>query len=155
MSDDELAAALWPMTDGVITLRPPMDEDRVAIIAGRDDESRRWLGSGADDPRPTAAIVADGQVVGWVGYDADREWLQPGEVNVGYAVFPAHRGEGYASRALKLLMQHLSEATHFDTATLLIDPENLASLAVARSTQFRSSGEINGSRYFKRSIREL
>jgi RimJ/RimL family protein N-acetyltransferase len=152
VNDDELVAAQRPMTDGVITLRPPTDEDRVTFIAGRDDESRRWLGPGADDPCPTAAVVAHGQVVGWVDYDTDREWLEPGEVNVGYNVFPAHRGQCFASRALELLIQHLSEATHFDTVTLLIDPENLASLAVAASTNFQSCGEITGSRYFKRPI---
>ena len=41
-------------------------------------------------------------------------------VNVGYSVFAEHRGRGYASRAVLLLMEHLRESTEWHVATLLI-----------------------------------
>jgi RimJ/RimL family protein N-acetyltransferase len=143
---------LQPTTDGVVTLRRPTAADRASFRTGRDDEFRRWLEAGGDDPRPRASIVVGDQVVGWIDYDADRAWLQAGEVNVGYALFPAYRGCGYVSRALELLLRYLAESTPFDTATLLIEPGNLRSLAVARRTHFQEHGEVQGGRYFKRSL---
>jgi RimJ/RimL family protein N-acetyltransferase len=140
------------MSDGVVKLRRPSEADRTSFRTGRDDEFRRSLESGGDDPRPRASIVVDDELVGWIDYDADRAWLQPGEVNVGYALFPSHRGFGYVSRAVELLLRYLGESTPFDTATLLIEPGNVRSLAVAQRTHFQQQGEVRGGRYFKRSV---
>jgi RimJ/RimL family protein N-acetyltransferase len=49
--------------------------------------------------------LVEAEVVGWVDYDVGRDWLEPGEVNVGYYLFPAARGNGYASRAVELLLR--------------------------------------------------
>ena len=149
--------AIWitvqrPMTDGVVTIRPWEAGDSARLIAGRDEEWSRWLGPGSYDPRPTACIVVAGEVVGWVDFDADREWLQSGEVNIGYNVFAPHRGKGYASRAVELLILYLGESTAFDTATILIQPDNAASLEVAAKCGFAPNGEIEMSRHFKRGL---
>lgn len=141
------------ISDGVVVIRPPGAGDADALIAGRDAEFHRWLGPGAETPAPVGCIVVDGQLVGWVDYDVEHGWLEPGEVNVGYYVFGPHRGRGYAARAVELLIQHLSVETEYRTATLLIHPENEASLAVATRTDFMPSGEVDGSRYVKRYVR--
>ena len=85
---------LRPITDGVVTIRRPLDGDRQRLIAGRDEEFHRFLGDGSDEPSPTGCIVVDDDVVGWVDFDVDRSWLEPGEVNLGYNVFAEHRGNG-------------------------------------------------------------
>jgi RimJ/RimL family protein N-acetyltransferase len=151
-SDDAGPAdvALRSLTDGVVTIRPPARGDAERLIAGRDEEWRRWLGPGSDEPSPTACIVVSGQVVGWVDYDTGRESLQAGEVNVGYNVFASHRRNGYAVRAVELLIRFLDQSTAFHTATLLIDPGNEASLAVAERCGFIPDSDIDGSRCFKR-----
>src|SRR3954454_13049484 len=137
------------LTDGVVTIRPPEPGDAAILIAGRDDVFHRFLGDGHSDPRPVACIAIVDEIVGWVDFDTDRAWLAPGEVNVGYNVFAAHRGNGYASRALELLLAHLATDTEHHTATLSIHPENERSLAVARRAGFTHHDDVDGSRYFK------
>jgi len=90
--------------------------------------------------------------VGWVDYDADREWLLPGEVNVGYAVFAPYRGRGYATRAVQLLMHHLALHSDIHTSTLLIHRDNARSLAIAARAAFVPRGDMDESSYFKRRL---
>jgi SAM-dependent methyltransferase len=144
--------ALRPATDGIVTIRPPAPGDAAVFISGRDDVFRRFLGDGSADPQPTACIVVGGEIVGWIDYERGRAWLEPGEVNVGYNVFAPHRGRGYATRALELLLEHLAADTDHHTATLLIHPENERSLAVARRAGFTQHDDVDGSRYFKRAL---
>lgn len=124
------------VTDGVVTLRPPTGDDTARLVAGRDEEFHRWMGSGADDPTPTACVIVDGDVVGWVDAEQGHPWLEPDEVNVGYAVFGHHRGRGYASRAVQLLGHHLAMRTDHDTMSLMIDPANTRSVALAERLRF-------------------
>lgn len=148
-------AALRPTSDGLVTIRAPAGGDAETLIAGRDEVFHRFLGPGSGDPRPTGCIVVDGAVVGWVDHDVDRDWLVPGEVNLGYNVFAAQRGRGYATRAVQLLMHHLAIDTEHDTATLLIDPLNDRSLALAARTRFERAGDLDGNPYLKRPVPPL
>jgi RimJ/RimL family protein N-acetyltransferase len=140
------------LTDGVVTIRPPSSEDVPVLIAGRDDEFVRFLGVGSPEPQPTACIVVNDVVVGWVDFDHDRAWLEPTEVNLGYNVFPAHRGRGYATRAVLLLVHHLAVDTKWTVATLLIHPQNARSLALARRAGFDHVGDLDGNPYWKRRV---
>jgi len=147
--------ALRPTTDGLVTIRPPEPGDAALLVAGRDEVSRRWLGAGTPEPDPTGCIVVDGEIVGWVDFDLDRTWLLSGEVNLGYNVFAPHRGKGYASRVVQLLMHHLAVGTDHRTATLLIAPGNARSLALAGRTRFVPHGDLDGNPYFKRPVPPL
>lgn len=141
-------------SDGVVTLRAPAAGDGALLISGRDDEFRRWLGEGSDDPRPTACIVVGGEVVGWIDYDAENAWLEQSAVNIGYALFADARGEGYATRAVALLLGELAARTEFEAATVLIDPHNVRSLGVARRNGFVDRGEIDGQLLLTRRLRD-
>jgi RimJ/RimL family protein N-acetyltransferase len=144
------------LTDGIVTIRTPEPDDTPALIATRDDQFRRFMGDGADDPTPTGCIVVGGEVVGWVDFDRDeREWLTHDDVNIGYGLHPDARGRGYATRAVKLLVSHLSRTTDVQTATLLIDPENRWSLGLAERAGFGPRLDLNGQAYFRRSVPPL
>jgi RimJ/RimL family protein N-acetyltransferase len=127
----------WELTDGVVSIRPPRPGEAAVLVAGRDAESRRWLGPGDNSPRPTACVLVEGNVVGWVDYDSDQAWLKAAEVNVGYNIFPPQRRRGYAARAVTLLVQHLAMSTGIERAYLAIDAENAGSLGVARAVGAR------------------
>lgn len=146
-----------PITDGIVTIRPSEPADLPALVAGRDEEFHRWLGPGSADPAPTACIIVEGAIVGWVDYDLDRTWLQEGEINVGYSIFPPYRGHGFASRAVLLLEIHLALHTGHRVMTLLIDSENSKSLAVARRLEFSAAparpSQPPGQCFFERPVR--
>ncbi len=151
------------VTDGTVTLRRPVEEeeeeeDMLLLIAGRDAEFQRFMGDGPPDPDPdpdpTAIVLNTArQIVGWIDYDTDRDWLATTEANVGYNTFPEHRGRGFARRALLLMVSFLAENSEFTTATLLIDPANASSLALAQRAGFSKHGDINGQMFFKRELR--
>ncbi len=140
------------LSDDVVTIRPATPADEEALIAGRDDEFHRFLGDGAANPQPIACITVADQIVGWVDYDHDRPWLAADEVNVGYNVFASFRGNGYATRAVKLLMQHLATETDWQIATLLIHPDNQRSLALAARAGFERVDDLDGIPYWKQDV---
>ena len=95
-----MTAELGEVTDGIMSLRPPGRADVPLIIVARDDEFRKRLGPGSNNPTPVARILVSHEVVGWVDYDHDPEhdWLAPEEVNIAYFVFAKHRRKGYVAR---------------------------------------------------------
>ena len=140
------------ISDDIVSIRPSTPADITALIGGRDVEFHRFLGEGSFEPRPSACIVVDGKVVGWADYDHDRAWLAADEVNLGYNVFPCARGNGYATSAVRLLMHHLAVDTKWTVASLLIDPDNERSLALARRLSFEPQEDLDGSRYWKQAV---
>lgn len=145
------------LTDGLLTVRSPVLADRPALVALRDEQFRRFVGAGSPDPKPTFCIVVDGEVVGWV--DADEPglhpWLTDDELNLGYALHPDHRRRGYATRAVMLLLHHLSQTSRASAATLAIDLDNERSVAIARRCGFEAHGRVRGEKesyFFKKPI---
>jgi RimJ/RimL family protein N-acetyltransferase len=145
---------LPPTTDGLVMVRAPEPGDARVLIAGRDELFQRFLGPGSDEPQPAGCIHAGGQIVGWVDYDTDHDWLEPGEVNVGYNVFAPYRGRGYATRAVRLLLHHLAVRTGYTMASLLIDPANARSLALAERIGATAAAHPGG-RYFRQPVPPL
>lgn len=144
----------------MITLRPPEPSDHDALIALRDEQFHRFMGEGSPDPWPTFCIVVDDAVVGWVDaeHEASQHWLEPHEANLGYALHPEHRGRGYATRGVMLLLHHLAHTGQWSVATLAIDLGNDWSVGVARRCGFVEHGTITGekeSHFFRRPVPPL
>jgi RimJ/RimL family protein N-acetyltransferase len=140
------------ISDGVVTLRGPTAQSVPTLVGQRDAVSRRFVGERPLEPDRVAVIVVDGRIVGWVDYDDYGPWLKPDEVNLCYNVFATERGNGYATRVVRTLIQHLITDTTWLTATLLIDQTNRRSLALADRLAFKRYEDPADSRYWKRSV---
>lgn len=138
-------------TNGRLSLRGFDPADEVALLAGRDEEWRRWLGPGHDHPHPTACVIVDDEIVGWVDSDPQHR-LREGETNLGYNVFAPHRGNGYATDAVVLMMQWLKSEGDLHTATMSVDRDNHASLRVAEKAGFTCEAQTEDAYLFSTRI---
>ena len=93
------------------------------------DAAARLLRAREPD-RLMLAVTTDGrQPLGEVLLSADGE--------LGYLLGRQHRGQGLASRALLLLREHAHRTVGLPVLRLRIEPDNQASIAVARRAGFR------------------
>jgi RimJ/RimL family protein N-acetyltransferase len=152
------------LTDGVITLRAFRDEDAEAHLAGEDEAMARWLSGGVSTiqsvrrwiernqrhwarrgPICAFAILAPGgKLVGMI--EANSAWgeidgLIPGDANIAYGLYPAGRGNGYATRAVALICDFL-KTREVKRAVIRVAPDNAASLAVPRRAGFGQTQTI-------------
>jgi aminoglycoside 6'-N-acetyltransferase len=134
-----------------IRLRPPARGDvaRLAAIRGTPEVLGRWLG-GDDlvaaveddiaDPDVTGYVIElDGQVVGWIQWEAEDD---PDYRHAGIDVYvdPAVHGRGVGTDAVRTLARHLidDEGHH----RLVIDPaaDNAAAIRCYSKVGFRPVG---------------
>lgn len=94
------------------------------------------MGPGAADPQPVWCVTVSGAVVGWVDHEERDDFLEPGEVNVGWALHPDHRGRGYVTRAVRLMVS----AMPAERAVAVIEPDNAWSRRVAHRAGFTDLG---------------
>ena len=73
-------------------------------------------------------------------------------MNIGYHVFPEHRGRGHATRAVGLVLGHLRGATEVRVATLLIHPDNAPSIAIAQRHDFTRADDVEGRTFWRRAL---
>jgi RimJ/RimL family protein N-acetyltransferase len=62
-------------------------------------------------------------------------------VELGYTIFPAYRGHGYATRAATILMDIAEERGGIRHFVLSVGPHNEPSLAIVRKLGFVRTGE--------------
>ncbi|MBI4939698.1 MAG: GNAT family N-acetyltransferase [Actinobacteria bacterium] len=150
---DGHAADGGPLT---IELRPLTHADAPAHCAGEDDETVRWLTGGYGTVEGTCAyfdvlaanaaagsgkrgfgVWLDGRLAGYVDLEPDLgDGLDPGDVNLTYAVHPWARGRGVAVEAVRLVCEVLRTTAVGTRAALRIEPGNAASLRVADRAGF-------------------
>jgi ribosomal-protein-serine acetyltransferase len=136
-------------TDGVVTLTPPREEDAEAVAAAVQASldtlmpwlpwasadydpasAREWIRHAADPGVHGFAIrVADGTLIGSCGlqhHDAPNHCIE-----LGYWIGSAYTGNGYATRASRLLIAHAFEALDVHRVTILVSVHNERSQRVA------------------------
>jgi RimJ/RimL family protein N-acetyltransferase len=138
-----------------VHLREWRDDDVAALVAIYDDpEIDRWtpvvspfgpeaarayLASArekrAEGRGAQLAVTTDGQLpLGEILLF--RSATDPRDLELAYGVGPAHRGQGLASRAVRLVTEYATRHLRPRRVVLCIEAENAASEAVARSTGF-------------------
>jgi RimJ/RimL family protein N-acetyltransferase/ADP-ribose pyrophosphatase YjhB (NUDIX family) len=145
------------LTDGVVTLRPWTHADIDEAIAGHDEEIRYWFGfpmvtpshaiqkqaidswheSYADGRRRVNFLVeVDGAIAGNVEVQ-DRG---SGTGSLSWALYAGRRGQGSATRAVRLLVDYAFEELGYQRVEAEVDPRNVKSLRVASRAGLRREG---------------
>ena len=149
----DAAPAAPVLSDGIISLRPLLEDDIPDIATGvQDPQVVRW--TTVPTPYTEADAVAfvteraggAGPVPTWaITVLPDRRWsgtidLRPdgaGGAEVGYLLAPWARGAGHATRALRLACAWGFSALRLDVVTWLAYVDNDASLKAARQAGFQ------------------
>jgi RimJ/RimL family protein N-acetyltransferase len=146
-----------PLGDGVVVVRLRRAGDLDAIAAAsHDPETRRWLEDTPMDAEArrtsmtrVAAAWRSGEAAPLVIADAgtdepvgiiNLQFRNDAPATVAYSVFPAHRGRGIASRAVRLLAGWAFGDLRLTRLLLEADEANAASIRVAEKCGFRRIG---------------
>jgi len=149
-----------PLSDGVVVLRALRAEDAPAITAAcQDPEIRRWVPiipvpyTEADarrfillslqawhDGTGYEFAIADAATDGYVGSIGIHLGPNPHRHAVGYLLAPEARGNGLATRALRLVTRWGFEKLGIERLALWTLPGNIASQRVAEKAGFRFEG---------------
>jgi RimJ/RimL family protein N-acetyltransferase len=137
------------LTDGVVTLAPPREDDAEAIAAAVQasldtltpwmpwatpdysaESAREWIRQTEQSGAHGFSIrIANGTIVGSCGLQNDDA---PNRcIELGYWIGSVHTGNGYATRASRLLIAHAFEALDVHRVTILVSVHNQPSQRVA------------------------
>jgi RimJ/RimL family protein N-acetyltransferase len=108
------------MSSPKVSLRPVEDDDLPIFLAHQDDPIAaamaafptrapdvfyaHWAKVRADPANYTRTIIADGEIVGDI-----MSWIADDGREVGYWIGREHWGKGYATAALRLLLEEIEE----------------------------------------------
>jgi RimJ/RimL family protein N-acetyltransferase len=161
-----------PILTERLRLRRSRPEDAEAISRYRSDpEVNRQQGWERTDPEGVRADIeemarrAPGEPGGWVQFSVEeREGGrlvgdvglspadgEPGVVKVGYTIDPAFQGRGYATEAIRALLEYAFETLGADVIRAYASADNAASIRVAEHVGMRLierfEGEDDGERW--------
>lgn len=146
------------ISDGVIVLRPLNVEDADDHLAGEDAELVRWLNGGPgtkesvrrhiehvqqmwrnNGPVFTFAVLllAEDTLIGTIDVQLHQDAYRADQANLAYGLYPAWRGHGFATRAVRLALKFLRPEATVHSALIRADPANLSSAAVAIRAGFK------------------
>ncbi|MEV6103683.1 GNAT family N-acetyltransferase [Streptomyces sp. NPDC051940] len=112
-------------------LHSPFDEEAASNRLKKSRENR------AEGKALQLAITLDGDDAPLGEVLLMRTGHPEGVLEIGYAVGPAHRGQGLAARAVRVMTAYAFAELGADQVVLELEAENAASVGVARATGFR------------------
>ena len=136
------------MTSRRVRIRPVEDDDLPIFLAHQDDPVAaamaafptrapdvfyaHWATIRADPTNYTRTLVADDEVVGDI-----VSWLDHGSRQVGYWIGRDHWGKGFATAALRLLLDEIKDRP----VTAHVVPDNIGSRRVVEKCGFVRVGQ--------------
>jgi ribosomal-protein-alanine N-acetyltransferase len=155
----ELLVPEPPLTDGVVTLRPPDERDLSAIEQGiADPEVVRRIGPSEHSARQTLELNRSRWTEGtgatfsicdpkddcvghvWVNLAGSRRG------SLGYWLLPAARGKGLATRSVRLISRWALRELELSRLSLHTEPSNERSQRVAERSGFVREGVLRSYR---------
>ncbi|MDI3408010.1 GNAT family N-acetyltransferase [Streptomyces cavernicola] len=140
-TEDDLPAMVELFDEPGVAYRTPLASpfDLVAARAYLD----RARSTRADGTRIQLAVTEDGATpLGEVLLGSLGAERPAGAVTLGYAIGAAHRGRRLAARATRLLTEYAHTTLGLDRIRLQIEPDNAASVAVARAAGYRRRADV-------------
>jgi RimJ/RimL family protein N-acetyltransferase len=150
------------LTDGVVTLRPPTDDDALEVAravreslaalrpwmpwAAADYDAgtaRTWIAESRErEEHPFLLLDTSGALVGTCGLNH----LDPLNLvaNLGYWLRTGHTGKGYATRATRLTARYGHEQAGLHRLEIYASVRNVASCRVAERAGARFEGVLRG-----------
>jgi RimJ/RimL family protein N-acetyltransferase/8-oxo-dGTP pyrophosphatase MutT (NUDIX family) len=142
------------LTDGVVTLRYFAEADIDAHVAGDDDEIRLWFGQPGPSTRERMLEVVDRwrherdagtRLTFAIHHEETTVGLveaRPGQevASLSWTIYGGQRGRGYATRAVRLLVDYAFEQLGVRRVEAEVDPRNVASQRVATRSGLRREG---------------
>jgi ribosomal-protein-alanine N-acetyltransferase len=104
----------------------------------RDPETARWLVRAIVLPEPARPMIGHAGFHGAPGANGPRK---PGALEIGYTVFPPHRGRGFATEAAVALMDWARTDRGIHHFIASVSPTNEPSLAIVRKLGFVQTGD--------------
>ncbi len=93
-----------------------------------------------------ALVTREGrQMVGYANFHGPpgiNDAAHPTAVSIGYTVFPAHRGQGYATRAARELLEWAHRERGVTHVVCGVRPDNTASIRVLEKLGFERTGLV-------------
>lgn len=148
------------LTDGTITLRPPVDDDLPALADAvrsskaelapfmpwatgeyREADTLAWIrGEHGVDERSFVIIGPDGDIIGSCGLNG---FNAPNKLaNLGYWIRTSATGHGFATRATRLLAAHGFAEVDLARIEITMSVENVASRRVAERAGAHHEGVL-------------
>lgn len=128
--DDEQIRWLWEVGDGekwrAMSPQEQREHQRAYLAASRESFGRgpKWI---------FALDAPDARYAVYIDCDLANAHVPLGAANISYTCHPAQRGKGYTKRAVALVCEFLRQETAATEAYIVVEQDNVASLAVARA----------------------
>jgi RimJ/RimL family protein N-acetyltransferase len=154
-----------PLSDGVVTLRPPTAADAGAVVEYCQDpeigrwtvvpspyelrDAHTWIASAESGPRTGERaefliVSSEGAAVGSCGL-ARVHW-QDLRGEIGYLIAAPARRTGVGTRAVRLLSHWALEGLGLERLEILVHPDNEPSRRLARAAGFTEEGLLRSYR---------
>lgn len=85
-----------------------------------------------------AICLKDDLVIGDIGI----HFLEDAQVEIGYTITPDHQGNGYATEAVRAVMDYLFSILMKHRITESVDPDNMASVRLLEKIGFRKEAHF-------------